>query len=561
MALGLLLTVTAPAWGHVQLVAPNGGELLQPGETYTIMWDELIHHNLLNWDIYYSTSGPNGPWLDIAVDWLPAVPPSGSVFSYEWTVPDILTEQARVRIVQDNEFFDYEDVSDGDFLIGDFAVPDTFFVDVSMVTEPGSAGAAGTALASDESTVDDLQKIVVLCSVPDEGVKYLKAIGVNGTTGREVGGVADIQFPPSPCYTPIVGFPPEPIHPFLSEYFLPGELIVLMNDNALYHTELVFSSEVPPEPILWNCVAPPDDGLPWGEATAIGELPGSLFGDSQPRLFMGTDMGQLLLFINTPDGPVMESTWDVATGEPITAIGPIPQYGEVLLGVAAGNSLYGLHSNGTVQFALTHPDGAMLADFGAFGSPYEPLTSRETPVLLPFTTMSSTGGGPEWSPPDHIVLPAQTAGTGQMTIEPDGSAASMSLTLEPYLFELGSFLVLDRDSGTVMYYPNYSESNGLGDCGVNLFDGLADACSCCNGTVGDPNGVGGDEPSIGDISTMIDALFISGNATPIACLAEADINQSGGGDPPYADITIGDISILIDYLFITGPTLGLPDCL
>ena len=27
------------------------------------------------------------------------------------------------------------------------------------------------------------------------------------------------------------------------------------------------------------------------------------------------------------------------------------------------------------------------------------------------------------------------------------------------------------------------------------------------------------------------------------------------------DITIGDISTLIDYLFITGPSLGLPDCL
>jgi hypothetical protein len=37
--------------------------------------------------------------------------------------------------------------------------------------------------------------------------------------------------------------------------------------------------------------------------------------------------------------------------------------------------------------------------------------------------------------------------------------------------------------------------------------------------------------------------------------------QSGGLDPTEADITIGDISTLIDYLFITGPMLGLPDCL
>jgi hypothetical protein len=84
---------------------------------------------------------------------------------------------------------------------------------------------------------------------------------------------------------------------------------------------------------------------------------------------------------------------------------------------------------------------------------------------------------------------------------------------------------------------------------------------CCVGRVGDANGQGGDEPTIGDISVIIDALFITGNATPIACLAEADINQSGGPDPAYIDITIGDISILIDYLFITGPSLGLSDCL
>jgi len=44
-------------------------------------------------------------------------------------------------------------------------------------------------------------------------------------------------------------------------------------------------------------------------------------------------------------------------------------------------------------------------------------------------------------------------------------------------------------------------------------------------------------------------------------VAEADLNQSGGADPNCDDLTIGDISILIDYLFITGPELGLADCL
>jgi len=91
-------------------------------------------------------------------------------------------------------------------------------------------------------------------------------------------------------------------------------------------------------------------------------------------------------------------------------------------------------------------------------------------------------------------------------------------------------------------------------------DGTGDAC-CCLGAVGDANGLGGDEPTIGDISVMIDALFISGNAGTIVCLSEADLNQSGDIDPTIDDITIGDISMLIDYLFITGPSMGLEECL
>lgn len=82
---------------------------------------------------------------------------------------------------------------------------------------------------------------------------------------------------------------------------------------------------------------------------------------------------------------------------------------------------------------------------------------------------------------------------------------------------------------------------------------------CCTGRTGDANDSGGDEPTIGDISALIDLTFILG--TPLACWAEGDVNQSGGVEPDKDDITIGDISYLIDYLFITGPSLGLPDCL
>lgn len=102
--------------------------------------------------------------------------------------------------------------------------------------------------------------------------------------------------------------------------------------------------------------------------------------------------------------------------------------------------------------------------------------------------------------------------------------------------------------------------------------GPGDGASCCAGLVGDANNSGDSEPTIGDISTMIDAKFISNTCGPfpgptdpflIECLLEADINQSGGMDPTCDDLSIGDISTLVDYLFITGPsTFGpLADCL
>lgn len=85
---------------------------------------------------------------------------------------------------------------------------------------------------------------------------------------------------------------------------------------------------------------------------------------------------------------------------------------------------------------------------------------------------------------------------------------------------------------------------------------------CCLDRVGDVNQSGDDEPTIGDVSTLIDAKFITGMCDGIVpCLTEADVNQSGGLNPTCDDITIGDISMLIDYLFITGPSLGLSDCL
>ncbi|MEE9293479.1 MAG: DUF4215 domain-containing protein [Phycisphaerae bacterium] len=107
----------SPARGHVILNDPNGGEALEVGSVSTIEWQIQITHSLQNWDLWYSTTGPGGPWIEIAMDMSPGNPAAGSVHSYEWTIPDTPSNQTRVRVRMDNSGADYYDESDGDFTI------------------------------------------------------------------------------------------------------------------------------------------------------------------------------------------------------------------------------------------------------------------------------------------------------------------------------------------------------------------------------------------------------------------------------------------------------------
>jgi hypothetical protein len=79
--------------------------------------------------------------------------------------------------------------------------------------------------------------------------------------------------------------------------------------------------------------------------------------------------------------------------------------------------------------------------------------------------------------------------------------------------------------------------------------------------VGNANGVGvyPREVTISDVQTLVMAKFIMGTCDGVVqCLAEGDVNQSGGENPSCNDITITDVSLLVDHLFISGTAL--PDC-
>jgi len=125
------------------------------------------------------------------------------------------------------------------------------------------------------------------------------------------------------------------------------------------------------------------------------------------------------------------------------------------------------------------------------------------------------------------------------------------------IFDLSAY------SGFVQFIFCFGSDESVNRTGWWIDDVSVTGELCCNGRVGDVNDEGGDEPTISDISVLIDAKFITGTCEGvIECQAEADVNQSGGDYPTCADVTISDISMLIDYLFITGPeTATLLECL
>lgn len=114
-AAAALLATSAAA--HTQLDGPNGGEVLYAGSTVTIEWQVTIEHQLIDWNLDYSTSGPSGPWIPIATG-LPAGDPTAGVpHYYDWVVPDTPSGQVRVRVEMNNVNVDYLDESDADLTI------------------------------------------------------------------------------------------------------------------------------------------------------------------------------------------------------------------------------------------------------------------------------------------------------------------------------------------------------------------------------------------------------------------------------------------------------------
>ncbi len=98
------LSATLPLRAHVDLNHPLGGESFNPGDKVHIIWTEVVKHNTLNWDLFFSVDG--GSTWNILKEDIPL-----EELDYLWIVPDHSTNQAKIRIIQDNEGEDYESTS------------------------------------------------------------------------------------------------------------------------------------------------------------------------------------------------------------------------------------------------------------------------------------------------------------------------------------------------------------------------------------------------------------------------------------------------------------------
>jgi hypothetical protein len=94
----------------VQVTAPNGGETLSSGGTYTIQWETIGDVDSVG--IHYSVNG--GGWLLVVND----LPNAGS---YSWTVPNNPSTSVNIRVGK-NDTFNGSDVNDDPFTIAGIIV-------------------------------------------------------------------------------------------------------------------------------------------------------------------------------------------------------------------------------------------------------------------------------------------------------------------------------------------------------------------------------------------------------------------------------------------------------
>jgi len=363
------------------------------------------------------------------------------------------------------------------------------------------------------------------------------------TTGAQLGGRLEVALPDGVV----------PVDIMWSDNFgvSPGRGIapspfVLGRNFTLYAFPVTYGVDGTPsagamvqKPIPLN---PVDHGYP----TCMMELPGFLFGDQQPRLYIGTDLGYVFALIERVGGNLeIENSYSLFSpaAMPVADLEPIPQHDYIAVGALQGNSIYGLSPTFTekgvdasgrnaIIFTLADPRPTSLTDFDILRSDDQLVPAQEFAVGLILANGTA----------DLALVSASASQTGGITLSP--IVDTQRYPIKSVAF--GSMLLLAQDGGFVSYDPGFSQDSGSGLCTVDITDDEADACAS---TCGDPNA---DEAvNLADAVYLINYVFKGGPAPNPSCVADAN------GDDA---VNLADAVYLINYIFKGGPTPVDPCC-
>lgn len=116
------------------------------------------------------------------------------------------------------------------------------------------------------------------------------------------------------------------------------------------------------------------------------------------------------------------------------------------------------------------------------------------------------------------------------------------------------YLLPDTLSIDSVYYWRVRAHDGAQWTSFSHERALHVGAGCCVGWMGNLDGSTDEQATLGDLTVMIDHLFIS--LSPLACVYEANLDKSEPQGP--GSVTLGDLTIMIDHLFISLSPL--PPC-
>ena len=285
-------------------------------------------------------------------------------------------------------------------------------------------------------------------------------------------------------------------------------------------------------PVTYSPVV--DPGV-YGNAVCAAELPGSQFTDGKARLFIGSDMGYIVVLACTYAAGVIVDAILPLTSGPITDLEPIPQYTYIAMGALTDTVIVGFrYLSGTAKglttsgsivpiFSLMDSRPVSPTHFDTFGPHDAPLTDAKARV--------------------HFVIANGTSDLALFYIFATQSGhTTPPLTLDSHSAGIrsvvaGSLLMLPTDELSVQFDPDYSQDSGFSGCDVNITDTTSDICGY---VCGDANSDG--LINIRDITFVINFLYKGGIAP----------NPLQAGDA-NGIINIQDITYLINYLYKSGP--------